>query len=193
MPEWCWRSKEWEDQGGVGRIQQTAVLRLIKKWAIRFARTCASSSPTRIPGQAWKERSARHLAWPGKHIWISTTSAHQLATQFFHIPDRIWSLVSHYFKDMQMIFALQDFTTRWQNLEVGITMECSISPILFVATFKVILNWARQIVGGVRLPSGQKLRRKWEGLYGFGCDRYVGKAEGGAGQSYGHWRMCDRR
>lgn len=38
-----------------------------------------------------------------------------------------------------MIFALQDFTTRWQNLEVGITMECSISPILFVATFKVIL------------------------------------------------------
>ncbi len=52
---------------------------------------------------------------------------------------------------------LQKVTTGWQQLEVGIAMGCSISPILFVAAFEVILIGARQVVGGVRLPAGQRL------------------------------------
>ena len=36
-------------------------------------------------------------------------------------------------------------------------MGCSISPILFVAAFKIILIGARKMVGGVKLPSGQRL------------------------------------
>lgn len=36
-------------------------------------------------------------------------------------------------------------------------MGCSISPNLFVAAFEVILIGARQVVGGVRLPAGQRL------------------------------------
>lgn len=39
----------------------------------------------------------------------------------------------------------------------GITMGCAISPILFVATFEVILIEARQMVWGNKLPSGQRL------------------------------------
>ena len=36
-------------------------------------------------------------------------------------------------------------------------MGCSISPILFVAAFEIILIGARKMVGGVKLPSGQRL------------------------------------
>ncbi len=36
-------------------------------------------------------------------------------------------------------------------------MGCSISPILFVAAFEVILIGARVMVGGMKLPSGQRL------------------------------------
>lgn len=59
-----------------------------------------------------------------------------------------------------MCFALQDFTTGWQQLEEGIAMRCAISPILFVVAFEIILNGARQTVGGIKrlhLPSVRKL------------------------------------
>lgn len=77
--------------------------------------------------------------------------------EFFHMPSCIKKKVASYFNDLQMCFALQDFTTRWQQLEVGIAMGCAISPILFVSAFEVILVGARQMVGGVKLPSGQRL------------------------------------
>ncbi|KAL1246939.1 hypothetical protein QQF64_034694 [Cirrhinus molitorella] len=57
---------------------------------------------------------------------------HQLlnyTTEFFHMPGSIRSLVSNYFKDLWVAFSLQEFTTWWQQLEVGIAMGCSISPI----------------------------------------------------------------
>lgn len=51
-------------------------------------------------------------------------------------------------------FALQDFTTGWQQLEVGI---CAISPILFITAFEITLGGVRQAVGGIKLPLGQRL------------------------------------
>ena len=52
---------------------------------------------------------------------------------------------------------LPNSTTIWQQLEVGIAIGCSISPILFITAFEVIAIGARQVVGGTRLPSGRKL------------------------------------
>lgn len=74
---------------------------------------------------------------------------HQLidfAMEFFHMPDCFRGLVASYSKDLQMCFALQDFTTVWQQLEVGISIGCSISPILFVAALEITLIDARQMV-----------------------------------------------
>lgn len=51
---------------------------------------------------------------------------------------------------------MEGFTTGWQQLEVDIAMGCSISPILFVATFEIILIGARQSVRGLMLPSGER-------------------------------------
>ncbi|KAJ8412584.1 hypothetical protein AAFF_G00129200 [Aldrovandia affinis] len=77
--------------------------------------------------------------------------------EFFFMPECIRGLVSSDFKDLQMCFALQDFTVGWQQLEVGIAMGCSISPILFVAAFEINLIGARQMVGEIKLQSGQRL------------------------------------
>ncbi|KAL7877528.1 hypothetical protein SRHO_G00041710 [Serrasalmus rhombeus] len=41
------------------------------------------------------------------------------------------------------------FTTGWQQFEVGIAMGCSISPILFVVAFEVILIGVRQVARGL--------------------------------------------
>ncbi|KAJ8385386.1 hypothetical protein AAFF_G00190070 [Aldrovandia affinis] len=96
--------------------------------------------------RAKREKSNLHA------VWLDLANAygsvlHQLidfAMEFFFMPECIRGLVSSYFKDLQMCFALQDFTIRWQQLEVGIAMGCSISPILFVAAFEIILIGARQ-------------------------------------------------
>ncbi len=98
-------------------------------------------------------------------IWLDLANAYgsvphlliAYALEFFYIPDNIRTMIINYFQDMHMCFALKKVTTGWQQLEVGIAMGCSISPILFVAAFEVILIGARQVVGGVRLPAGQRL------------------------------------
>ncbi|KAK0146800.1 LINE-1 reverse transcriptase [Merluccius polli] len=98
-------------------------------------------------------------------VWLDLANAygsvpHQLieyALDFFYIPVCIRTLVVKYFEDLRMCCTHQDFTTGWQRLEVGIAMGCSISPILFVAAFEIILIGARKMVGGVKLPSGQRL------------------------------------
>ncbi|KAJ8395939.1 hypothetical protein AAFF_G00026470 [Aldrovandia affinis] len=98
--------------------------------------------------RAKRERSDLHV------VWLDLANAygsvpHQLidfAMEFFFMPESIRGLVSSYFKDLQMCFALEDFTIVWQQLEVGIAMGYSISPILFVAAFEIILIGTRQMV-----------------------------------------------
>lgn len=109
--------------------------------------------------RAKRERGDLHV------VWLDLANAygsvpHQLieyALDFFYIPVCIRALVAKYFEDIKMCCTHQDFTTSWQQLEVGIAMGCSISPILFVAAFEVILMGARVMVGGMKLPSGQRL------------------------------------
>ncbi|KAJ8350643.1 hypothetical protein SKAU_G00257730 [Synaphobranchus kaupii] len=109
--------------------------------------------------RARREKSDLHV------VWLDLANAygsvpHQLinfALEFFHTPNCIKDLVAKYFADLQMCCAHQDFTTGWQQLEVGIAMGCSISPILFIAAFEIILIGARKMAGGVKMPSGQRL------------------------------------
>ncbi len=95
--------------------------------------------------RAKRERGDLHV------VWLDLANAygsvpHQLieyALDFFYIPVCIRALVAKYFEDIKMCCTHQDFTTSWQQLEVGIAMGCSISSILFVAAFEVILIGAR--------------------------------------------------
>ena len=98
-------------------------------------------------------------------VWLDLANAygsvpHQLITfalNFFHIPTCIKNLVSAYFNNFYAFYTTQEITTSWQQLQKGIAMGCSISPILFTAAFEVILIGARQMVRGVRSESGQRL------------------------------------
>ncbi len=80
-------------------------------------------------------------------IWLDLANAYgsvphlliAYALEFFYIPDNIRTMIMNYFQDMHMCFALKKVTTGWQQLEIGIAMGCSISLILFVAAFEVIL------------------------------------------------------
>ena len=53
-----------------------------------------------------------------------------------------------------MRYSTQSFTTDWVNLEVGIAMGCTISPILFVLAMEVILKASEQYAGPTNLGDG---------------------------------------
>ncbi|KAF7659999.1 hypothetical protein LDENG_00290150 [Lucifuga dentata] len=98
-------------------------------------------------------------------VWLDLANAygsvpHQLITfalNFFHIPTPIQSLVSAYFGNFYVCYITQQAMTGWWQLQKGIAMGCSISPILFTAAFEIILIGGRQMVRGVRTQSGHCL------------------------------------
>ena len=103
-------------------------------------------------------------------IWLDLANAygsvpHQLiAMEFFHMPSCIKILEEGYFSELQMSFALQDFTSGWQRLEVDTAIGCAISPILFVAAFEIILigiiggnGWRDQITIWTEATPSEKL------------------------------------
>ncbi|KAF7648493.1 hypothetical protein LDENG_00156240 [Lucifuga dentata] len=106
-----------------------------------------------------REKSDLHV------VWLDLANAygsvpHQLITfalNFFHIPTPIQSLVSAYFGNFYVCYITQQAMTGWWQLQKGIAMGCSISPILFTAAFEIILIGGRQMVRGVRTQSGHCL------------------------------------
>ncbi|KAL7884725.1 hypothetical protein AOLI_G00074950 [Acnodon oligacanthus] len=69
----------------------------------------------------------------------------------------IVTIIAKYFRNLHMSLATNGFTTGWQRLEVGIAMDCFISPILFVAAFEVILIGGRQVARGLKTLGGGRL------------------------------------
>ncbi len=98
-------------------------------------------------------------------MWLDLANAYwsvphqliRLALNFFHIPPCIQSLVTNYFNNLHVCYSASEFTTAWHQVEKGIAMGCSISPILFTTAFEVILIGGRQTVRGARSLSGQRL------------------------------------
>lgn len=98
-------------------------------------------------------------------VWIDLANAyssvrHKLidfVIEFFHVPECVRTIITKYFSNLHMCFALDNYTLGWQQLEYGIAMGCAIFPILFVTAFEIILRGARQVVGGIKLPSGERL------------------------------------
>lgn len=99
-----------------------------------------------------RERSDLHVMWLDVANAYGSVAQQLLdyATEFFLMPGSFRILVSNYFKDLRMAISLQEFSIGWQQLEMDIAMGCSISPILFVSAFDMILITERQVVGGVR-------------------------------------------
>ena len=109
--------------------------------------------------RAKREKSDLHV------VWLDLANAYgsvphklvEFALEFFHVPASVSNIIAKYFDNLHMCFSVDDYMTGWQQLEVGIAMGCSISPILFVAAFEVLLIGARQMARGLKSPSGGRL------------------------------------
>ncbi|GFN86106.1 reverse transcriptase [Plakobranchus ocellatus] len=78
----------------------------------------------------------------------------QLALRMYHVPEVIQVMLDDYFNGFRMRFSTNNYTTNWINLEVGIAMGCTISPILFVMAMEVILKAAEGSAGPANLGGG---------------------------------------
>ena len=99
-------------------------------------------------------------------VWLDLANAYgsvphqmiQLALRMHHVPDNIREMLNDYFNGFRMRFSTNSCTTEWINLEVGIAMGCTISPILFVLAMEVILKAAEgsaspaDLGGGCQMP-----------------------------------------
>ena len=63
-------------------------------------------------------------------------------------------MLDKYFNSFRMRFSTNSYTTDWINLEIGIAMGCTISPILFVIAMEVILKAAEGSTGPANLRGG---------------------------------------
>ncbi|GFN79928.1 reverse transcriptase [Plakobranchus ocellatus] len=72
----------------------------------------------------------------------------------YHVPEVIQVMLDDYFNGSRMRFSKNSYTTNWINLEVGIAMGCTISPILFIMAMEVILKAAEVSAGPANLGGG---------------------------------------
>ena len=63
-------------------------------------------------------------------------------------------MLGDYFSGFWMRFSTNSYITDWINLEIGIAMGCTISPILFIMAMEVILKAAEDSTGPVNLGGG---------------------------------------
>ena len=90
-------------------------------------------------------------------IWLDLANAYgsvphqmiQLALRMYHVPEDVQVMLDDYFSGFQMRFSTNSYTTDWINLEIGIAMGFTISPILFVK--EVILIAAEDSAGPANL------------------------------------------
>jgi len=95
-------------------------------------------------------------------IWLDLANAygsvpHCLlwrALQMYHVPESVIEILKNYFGDFRMRFTTKSFTTEWVQLQVGIAMGCTVSPILFVLAMQVLLKATEWHAGTTHLGEG---------------------------------------
>ena len=77
-------------------------------------------------------------------IWLDLANAYgsvphaliKYSLEFFHVPGKLKLYLMQYYDGFRMRFTTRSYKTRWQELEVGIPMGCTISPILFAMPWR---------------------------------------------------------
>ena len=93
-------------------------------------------------------------------VWLDLANAygsipHNLintAMEHYHIPQHIRGMITTYFSGFKLRFRTTQFTT--QDLEKGIVMGCTISPILFVMGMNLLITAAVKESRGPIMKSG---------------------------------------
>ena len=100
-------------------------------------------------------------------VWFDLANAYgsvphrliKFSMDFFHIPTKIQRILMSYHDNFKMRFTTSDYTTDWVNLQVGIPMGCTVSPVLFILAMEVIVRSSEDSDQGVEVAPGQILPR----------------------------------
>ena len=95
-------------------------------------------------------------------VWLDLANAygsvpHQMigmTLKMYHVPCNIRKMLGRYFNGFSMRLSTKYYTTDLIDLQVGITMGCAISPILFVLAMEVILKAAASNTSPTNLGDG---------------------------------------
>ena len=79
------------------------------------------------------------------------------AMEFFHVPERMQKIILTYYDGFKMRFTTGQFTALYQALEVGISVGCKISPVLFVMPMEILTKAAQNVCKGVEIAPGMEL------------------------------------
>ena len=98
-------------------------------------------------------------------VWLDLANAYgsvphrliKFSMDFFHIPTKIQRMLMSYYDNFKMRFTTSDYTTDWVDLQVGIPMGCTVSPVLFVLAMQVIVRSSEDSGQGVEVAPGQIL------------------------------------
>jgi len=105
---------------------------------------------TQIMNEARKNRGELAV------IWLDLANAYgtiphkivELTLEQYHVPEKIRMLLKDYYDRFKMRFSVTDYTTSWQDLEIGIVTGCTISVIIFAATVNFLIKCTERISRG---------------------------------------------
>ena len=107
-------------------------------------------------------REAKEMKGELAVIWLDLANAYgsmphklvQLTLQRYHVPEKIRQLLESYFDRLELRFTVQNFTTAWQRLEVGIVTGCTVSVILFSAAMNLMVKSVEKMSRGPWMRAG---------------------------------------
>ena len=125
-------------------IQNNYIDRSVQKGGVPGVPGCIEHSS--VIWEALKRAKENRLSL---HIvWLDFANAygavrHQLlwkTLRSHHVPNFVIEMLQQYFGHFKLRLSTSSCSTEWFQLEVGIAMGCSISPILFVLAMQLLLN-----------------------------------------------------
>ena len=95
-------------------------------------------------------------------IWLDLANAngsvpHQmilLSLQMYYIPEELSKMLGTYFDGFLIWFTTKEYTTKWNRLEVGIAIRCSVSLILLILAMQLLLKVTENNADIVALGGG---------------------------------------
>ena len=100
-----------------------------------------------------RDKVELHIIWLDLANVYGSVPHHliRMALDFSNFPSKVREIIRIFFNSAVMKFTVKDYTTKWQALEIGIMMDCVISPLLFVLAMELILRGAANTSKGVRI------------------------------------------
>ena len=95
-------------------------------------------------------------------VWLDLANAYgsvphafiRYSMEFFWVPQSVVAMVEQYYNQFVMRFTTRSYTTEWQELQTGIPMGCTISPLLFVLVMEIVTRSSQAEFVGVQGADG---------------------------------------